>query len=223
MRGNVFAQHSQSHNDRFGQPHRITLNQTNTTLHGGIACGPLSASSVTSGGAMMASTATITNAVSCASLATSEINMSMPGLSSDITVNGAGRLSSTQLNTRILGDLEVTGNLSSANGGGRSVDLSDDQKHASAHLAAYGMESYYATNNVDFHPNPPRDHYLSWGNFTHVCNNVALHGGPNIDASTAYVEFDIPANANSWLVHILTWSTGGFDGEETSWFVFLIF
>ena len=70
----------------------------------------------------MASTATVTNAVSCGSLTTSEINMSMPGLSSNTMVNGAGRLSFTQLNTRVLGDLEVTGNLSvSGTGGGTSL------------------------------------------------------------------------------------------------------
>ena len=167
---------------------RITFNQTNTTLHGDIVCGPLSASSLTSGGAMMASTATVTNAVSCGSLSTSEINLSMPGLSSDITINGQGRLSFTQLKTRVLGDLEVIGNLSvSGTGGGGTVDLSDYQKHASAHLQAYGMESYYAANNVDFHLNPPWDYYLSWGSFTHVCNNAALHGVPNADASTTWV------------------------------------
>ena len=87
----------------------------------------------------------ITNAVSCASLTTTDINMSMPGLSSNIMVNGAGRLSFTQLNTQILGDLEVTGNLTSANGGGGNVDLTPYQHHPSAHLAAYGAEDYYAT------------------------------------------------------------------------------
>ena len=96
-------------------------------------------------------------------------------------VKGGGRFSSTQLNTRILGDLEVTGKLTvSGSGGGGSVDLSDYQKHASAHLAAYGMESYYAANNVDFYPNPPWDHYLSWGNFTHVCNNERCTEGQTL-------------------------------------------
>ena len=46
----------------------------------------------------------------------------MPGLSSNIMVNGANRLSVTQLNTHVLGDLEVTGNLSvSGTGGGTSL------------------------------------------------------------------------------------------------------
>ena len=121
----------------------------------------------------------------------------------------------TQLNTRVLGDLQVIGNLSvSGTGGGGTVDLSDYQEHASAHLQAYGMESYYATNNVDFHLNPPWDYYLSWGIFTHVCNNAVLHGVPNADASTAWEEFNIPVNAKSCLVHLLTWSTGGYCDVE---------
>ena len=75
---------------------------------------------------MMASTATVTNAVSCGSLSTSEINLSVPGLSSNITINGQGRLSFTQLNTRILGDIQVIGNLSvRGTAGGGTVDLSD--------------------------------------------------------------------------------------------------
>ena len=73
-------------------------------------------------GLVTASSATIANALTCASLATNEINLSMPGLSSNITVNGSSRLSFTQLNTQILGDLEVTGNLSvSGTGGGTSL------------------------------------------------------------------------------------------------------
>ena len=123
---------------------RITLNQTNITLHGDVACGPLSASSATVGGAMTASSLTTVNAVTCGSLTTNEINLSTPGLSSNIMVNGAGRLSFTQLNTQILGDLEVTGNLTSANGGGGNVDLTPYQHHPSAHLVAYGAEDYYA-------------------------------------------------------------------------------
>ena len=104
---------------------RITLNQTNTTLHGEVACGPLSASSATVGGAITASSATVVNTVSCASLTANEINLSMPGLSSNIMVNGAGRLSFTQLNTRILGDLEVTGNVTvNGTGGGRIAECS---------------------------------------------------------------------------------------------------
>ena len=162
---------------------------------------------------MTASSATVTNAVSCGTLTTDEIQLQMPGLSTNVMVNGAARMSFTQLKTQVLGDLEVTGNLTSANGGG-TVDLSDYQKHASAHLQALGMESYYAANDVDFHLNPPWDHHLSWGNFTHVCNNAALHGNPNADATLAWVEFVIPANAKSCLVHMLTWSTGGYCDVE---------
>ena len=85
-------------------PHLITLN-------GSVLCG-----------AMTASSATVANALTCGSLTTNEIDLSMPGLSSNIMVNGASRLSFTQLNTRVLGDLEVTGNLSvSGTGGGATL------------------------------------------------------------------------------------------------------
>ena len=71
---------------------------------------------------MTASSATVANALTCGSLTTNEIDLSMPGLSSNIMVNGASRLSFTQLNTRVLGDLEVTGNLSvSGTGGGATL------------------------------------------------------------------------------------------------------
>ena len=81
------------------------------TLNGSVLCG-----------AMTASSATVANALTCGSLTTNEIDLSMPGLSSNIMVNGASRLSFTQLNTRVLGDLEVTGNLSvSGTGGGTSL------------------------------------------------------------------------------------------------------
>ena len=142
-------------------------------------------------------------------LNTPAINIQMPGLSSHISVNDTARISFTQLKTQVHNDLEVLGNIS-----GTITELSNYQKHASAHLQAYGMESYYAANDVAFHPNPPWDHYLSWGNFTHVANNVALHGGPHVDASTAWVEFNIPVNAKSCLVHLLTWNTGGFCDVE---------
>ena len=190
---------------------RITLNQTNTTLHGDISCGPLSASSATVGGEITASSAMITNAVSCASLTTTDINMSMPGLSSNIMVNGAGRLSFTQLNTQILGDLEVTGNLTSANGGGGTVDLTPYQHHASSHIIAYGMESNAQSNAVNFHPiGNEWDPYLSWGTFTHVANNWPIHPNPTSDATEAWVDFYIPAGAKSCLAHMLHWTSGGF-------------
>ena len=156
---------------------RITLNQTNTTLHGKVAAGPLSASSIAAGGAMTASSVTAVNAVTCGSLTTDAVYLLMPGLSSNIVVNGTTRFSFTQLKTQSVGDLEVTGNLTANGGGSGSVDLSDYQKHARAHLSAVGMESYYAANDASFHPNPPWDHHLAWGNFTHVCNNVAPHRG----------------------------------------------
>ena len=81
-------------------------------------------------------------------------------------------------------------------------------------MQALGMESNYAANNVGFHPSPPWDHHLAWGSFSHVANNVALHGNPNADASSAWVEFVIPVNAKSCLVHLLTWTTGGYCDVE---------
>ena len=104
--------------------------------------------------------------------------------------------------------MSITGNLT----GG--VDLSSYQHHASSHIQALGMESNYAANDVSFHPNPPWGHHLAWGSFSHVANNVALHGNPNADASTAWVEFVIPVNAKSCLVHLLTWSRGGYCDVE---------
>ena len=102
---------------------------------------------------MAAPPATVTNAVPCGTLTTDEIQLQMPGLSTNVMVNGAARMSFTQLKTQVLGDLEVTGNLTSANGGG-TIDLSDYQKHASVHLQALGMESYYVANDVALHPTP---------------------------------------------------------------------
>ena len=76
------------------------------------------------------------------------------------------------------------------------------------------MESYVGSEYVDFHPDPPWDQYLSWGNFTHVANNYAYHSTPNVDASAAWVEFNIPVYAKSCLAHLLIWSTGGYCDVE---------
>ena len=90
---------------------RIEVGPTLITLNGNVLCGAVTMSS-----------ATVANALTCTSLTTNEIDLSMPGLSTNIMVNGAGRLSFTQLNTRVLGDLEVTGNLSvSGTGGGATL------------------------------------------------------------------------------------------------------
>ena len=55
---------------------------------------------------------------------------------------------------------------------------------------------------------------LRGATLSHVANNVAPHGNPNADASSAWVEFVIPVNAKSCLVHLLTWSTGGYCDVE---------
>ena len=54
------------------------------------------------------------------------------------------------------------------------------------------------------------DTFLSWGNFTHVCNNHAFAPGPTSDASTHFIDFAVPAGAKSCLVHLLAWTTGGY-------------
>ena len=66
------------------------------------------------------------------SLTTPSINIQMPGLASHIEVDSTARISFTQLETQIHGDVHVTGNLT----GG--VDLSPYQHHASSHIQALG-------------------------------------------------------------------------------------
>ena len=70
---------------------------------------------------MTASSVTAVNGVSCGPLTTDAIYLLTPGLSSNIVVDGTSTISFTQLKTQILGDLEITGNLTSANGGGGGV------------------------------------------------------------------------------------------------------
>ena len=159
---------------------------------------------------MTASSVTAVNAVTCGSLTTDAIYLLIPGFSSNIVVNGAAGISLTQLNMHILGDLEVTGNLTSANGGGGNVDLTPYQHHPSAHLAAYGAESYYAGEYIVISPdNQPQDPYLNWGN-THFLSNDTYHTYPDANANAAYVEFNIPVHAKSCLAHIRQWNTAGY-------------
>ena len=74
------------------------------------------------------------------SLTTPAINIQMSGLASHISVNDVSRISFTQLETRVQGDLSITGNQTvSGTGGGSNVDLSPYQKHASSHLQAVGV------------------------------------------------------------------------------------
>ena len=69
---------------------RINVGPSLITLNGNVLCGAVTMSS-----------ATVANAVTCASLTTNEIDLSMPGLSSNILVGGSNRLSFTQLKTQI--------------------------------------------------------------------------------------------------------------------------
>ena len=151
------------------------------------------------------------NDVQMSSLTTPSINAQMPGLASHSEVENAARISFTQLETQIHGNLSVTGNLTvSGTGGGSTVDLSPYQHHPSAHLAAYGAENYYAGEYITINPdNQPLDPYLSWGN-THFLSNDTYHTYPDADANAAYVEFNIPVNAKSCLAHIRQWNSSGY-------------
>ena len=91
------------------------------------------------------------NEVAMNALNTPAINIQMPGLSSSISVDGAPRLSFTQIKTQVIGDLEVLGGIS-----GTITGLDDYQKHASAHLQAVGCESNAGLANVSLHDYPPR-------------------------------------------------------------------
>ena len=115
------------------------------------------------------------------SLTTPAINIQMSGLASHILVNDVSRISFTQLDTQIHGDVSITGNLtvSGTGGGGSNVDLSPYQKHASSHLQAVGCEAQTGLANVALHPYPSGwDTLLDWGGgaFQKVCNNVHVAG-----------------------------------------------
>ena len=92
----------------------------------------------------------------------------MPGLASHISVNDVSRISFTQVDTQIHGDVSITVNLTvSGTGGGCNVDLSPYQKHASSHLQAVGCEAQTGLANVALHPCPSGwDTLLDWGNGT---------------------------------------------------------
>ena len=157
---------------------------------------------------MTASSATIANTVSCATLTTNEINLSMPGLSSNIMVNGAGRLSFTQLNTRILGDLEVIGNLTvSGTGGGELLsapvrsgptvsgsDLLFNHDHATT--IGFGDAVYVSgwasdANRFD-------------GYYTYPSG----HQGLKADVVGSQIEFAV--QGQTALINVLRWSNGGY-------------
>ena len=152
------------------------------------------------------SSATVANALTCVSLTTNEIDLSMPGMSSNIMVNGTSRLSFTQLKTQVHNDLEVLGNIS-----GTITELSEYQRNTGSHLQAVGCESNVGLANVDLHDYPAGwDTLLDWGPFQKVCNNVAVAGNANVIADQSFIDFDVPAGAKSCLCHLLCWVTGGY-------------
>ena len=121
---------------------RINVGPTLITLNGNVLCGSVTMSS-----------ATVANTLTCASLTTNEIDLSMPGLSSHILVNNTTRISFTQLKTQIHNDLEVLGHIS-----GAITNLSEYRKHASSHVQAVGCESNVGLANVSLH-----DYPTGWG------------------------------------------------------------
>ena len=99
------------------------------------------------------------NEVAMNALNTPAINLQMPGLSSSISVDGAPRLSFTQIKTQVIGDLEVLGDIS-----GIIAGFDEYQKHASAHSQAVGCESNVGLANVSLHDYPAGwDTLLDWG------------------------------------------------------------
>ena len=161
---------------------RIEVGPYLITLNGSVLCGAITASS-----------ASIANALTCGSLTTNEIDLSMPGLSSHILVNDTTRIGFTQLKTQVHNDLEVLGNIS-----GAIPELSEYQKHASSHLQAVGCESNIGLANVRLHDYPAGwDTLLDWGDgtFQKVCNNVHVAGEANVIADQSFIDFYIPAGA----------------------------
>ena len=122
-------------------------------------------SGFTSAGVCGFQNAVVMNDVQMNSLTTPAINIQMSGLASHISVNGVSRISFTQLETQVHGDLSITGKRTvSGTGGGSNVDLSPYQKHASSHLQAVGCESNVGLANVDLFDYPSGwDTLLDWG------------------------------------------------------------
>ena len=107
------------YNDPYGNHFVVRLNGINRidvepnliTLNGNVLCG-----------AMTASSATIANTVSCATLTTNEIDLSMPGLASHLKVDDTVRIGFTQQETQLHGNVSIMGNLTvSGTGGGTSL------------------------------------------------------------------------------------------------------
>mgnify|MGYP006888609562 CR=1 FL=1 len=155
----------------------------------------------------MVSTATVTNAVSCGSLTTNEINLSTPGLSSNIMVNGAGRLSFTQPNTRIFGDLDVTGNLTSANGGGGSLSAP-----VCSALALNGNEILLNHDNAATIGFGDAVYVSGWASDTNRFDGYytypSSHQGFRANLVGSVIEF--PVQGQTALINVLWWDNGGY-------------
>ena len=48
------------------------------------------------------------------------------------------------------------------------------------------------------------------GTFRKVCNNAHVAGDANVIADQSFIEFDMPAGAQSFLCRLLRWVTGGY-------------
>ena len=82
------------------------------TLNGSVLCGAIAASS-----AMLA------NVLTCAPVNTNELSLSMPGLASHLKVDDTARISFTQQETQLHGNVSIMGNLT-VNGTGGGTTLS---------------------------------------------------------------------------------------------------
>ena len=125
---------------------RISFTQLTTQVHNTLEIlGSASMTNCTCSGALtapnMTSTTATVDTLNTTALNTSAINMPMSGLATHFEVDNTARITFGQLDTTIHGDVAITGNLTSANGGGGTVDLTPYQHHASSHIQALGMES----------------------------------------------------------------------------------
>ena len=124
---------------------RINVEPSLITLNGSVACGALKIngldtvsldgsnncvfsrpclfpSGFTSAGTCGFQSNVVMNAVQMSSLTTPSINIQMPGLASHIEVDSAARVSFTQTETQLHGDVSITGNLTvGGTGGGTSL------------------------------------------------------------------------------------------------------
>ena len=130
---------------RLNGANRIDVEPALITLHGSVACGALKINNLdtvsldgsnncvlhrpcqfpngfTSAGVCGFQNTVVMNDVQMNSLSTPSINIQMPGLASHIEVDSAARVSFTQTETQLHGDVSITGNLTvGGTGGGTSL------------------------------------------------------------------------------------------------------